>query len=106
MSVAAGVRVLLPAVVISEATRGDARDASVNRVINRIEVVSINEPIAREAARLKSDARMKGVSHTIDALVVAVAVVVGGGGILTSDPRDIALLADARPGVRIKPLRV
>ena len=49
---------------------------------------------------------MKGVEHTIDAIVVAAAVYFGGGAILTSDPKDIARLADQRPDMDIQTLVV
>ncbi len=49
---------------------------------------------------------MSGVEHTIDAVDVAVAVVDGGGAILTSDSKDIAALADQRPDLRIPTLKV
>lgn len=77
-----------------------------NRVINNLEVVPVDETGAREAAALKHAARMAGVEHTIDALVVAVASLAGGGAILTSDLDDIAALASARPDLTIVPIRV
>lgn len=76
-----------------------------NRVINLVEVVPIDEAGAREAAGLKTTAQMAGVEHTIDALVVAVATLAGGGAILTSDLDDIAALASARPNLAIVPIR-
>jgi predicted nucleic acid-binding protein len=106
MSQRTGTPVVVPAIVIAESTRGDGSDAPVNRVLNKLSVVSIDENGAREAARLKRAAGMTGVEHTIDALVVAVATLGGGGAILTSDVRDIAALASARTGVAVTPIRV
>lgn len=77
-----------------------------NRVIKGFEVVPVDEAGAREAAGLKTAAQMSGVEQTIDALVVAVASLAGGGAILTSDVDDIAALASARPDLTIVPIRV
>jgi predicted nucleic acid-binding protein len=102
--ITAGV-VVVPSVVIAESLRGDAADARTNQTLSGLEVADIGEPEAREAARLKRASRMTGVQHTIDALVVAVASLAGGGAILTSDVDDIAALATARPNVTIVPIR-
>ena len=91
--------------VIAESTQGNPKDAAMNRVINTLEVVPVDETGAREAAALKSAAQMVGVEHTIDALVVAVASLAGGGAILTSDLDDITALAAARPDLTIVPIR-
>lgn len=97
--------VVVPSVVIAESLRGDAADARTNQILSGLEVADIGEREAREAARLKKASRMAGVAHTIDALVVAVASLAGGGAILTSDVEDIAALATARPNVTIVPIR-
>ncbi|MDQ3951582.1 MAG: PIN domain-containing protein [Actinomycetota bacterium] len=106
MSREAVARVVVPSVVIAESLRGDAADARTNRILSGLAVADIGEREAREAARLKNASRMTGVQHTIDALVVAVASVAGGGAILTSDVGDIGVLAEARPEVQIVPIRV
>lgn len=105
MSRRAGARVVVPAIVIAESTRGNAADASVNRVVNASTVAPVDEAAAREAVLLKRRAAMSGVPHTIDALVVAVATLAGGGAILTSDVDDITALAAARPEIVVVPLR-
>jgi predicted nucleic acid-binding protein len=102
----AGARVVVPAIVIAESTRGDPADAAVNRVVNALPVVPVDEEAAREAARLKRGAGMAGVAHTIDALVVAGASLAGGGAIITSDVDDISALAAVRPELVIVPIRV
>lgn len=102
MCESAGTPVFLPSVIIAESTRATARDAMVNRIIAGVTVVAIDHDIAREAAALKNKAQMSGVEHTIDAIVVAVAALAGGGAILTSDPIDITALADRRPDLRIR----
>jgi predicted nucleic acid-binding protein len=77
-----------------------------NRVIQGTTVVPLDLELAREAAALKAEAGMSGVEHTIDAIVVATAVAFGGAAILTSDPDDISRLADQRPALRIRTLKV
>lgn len=105
MSRAAAARVVVPSVVIAESLRGDAADAPTNQVLSGVATAEIGEREAREAARLKRASRMTGVQHTIDALVVAVASLAGGGAILTSDVDDIAALVAGRPDVAIVPIR-
>ncbi|MHB1711535.1 MAG: type II toxin-antitoxin system VapC family toxin [Acidimicrobiales bacterium] len=100
----AGVPVLVPAAVLAETLFGDGRDAQVNQVLKKLQVVVITDPIARTAADLKRLARMVGVAATIDAIVVAVSAAASGGVVLTSDVEDIRKLADCVSGVRIRPV--
>lgn len=102
----AGVRALLPSVVLAEATRGDATDAPINQIMKGLTLVAIDEEVAHLAARLKSRTGLVGVEYTIDAIVVAVTAVAGGGAILTTDPADIKALASAIPDVRIRAISV
>jgi predicted nucleic acid-binding protein len=104
-STAAGVPVLVPAVVLAETLFGDRRDARVNQALSRLHIVDTTEPIARAAARLKRRARMSGIAATIDAVVVSVSAAAGGGVIVTSDVDDIRALARAAPDVRIRAVR-
>jgi predicted nucleic acid-binding protein len=85
---------------------GDERDARVNQVLKRLQVVPLSDSIARSAARLKRLAGMTGVAATIDAIVVATSAAAGGGVILTSDPDDIRILASHVSDMRIKPIHV
>ena len=101
-SAQAGVSVIVPSVVLAESLSGTNRDAGVYRVLRHLVVVDIHADHARVAATLKSGAGLTGVEHTIDALVVAVAVLEGGGAILTTDPQDIRALAAARSDVKIR----
>lgn len=103
---AAGVPVLVPAVVLAETLFGDGRDARANQVVKRIQVVSITGALGRSAAELKRLAGVAGVGATVDAVVVAVSAAAGGGVILTSDAPDIRRLAGAAPGVRIRAILV
>lgn len=98
----AGVEVSIPSVVIAEAVRGSAKDAAVNRVIKAVgEVSSADERTGRGAGALLGAARS---TSTVDALVVASAIELGGGVVLTGDPGDLEPLADGHPEVMIRPL--
>jgi predicted nucleic acid-binding protein len=87
---------VVPSIVLAETLFGDQRDAPVNQVLKKLAIFSVDEDVARVAARLKRLSGMSGVASTIDAIVVAVSVSLGGGAILTSDPDDIKQLADAQ----------
>jgi predicted nucleic acid-binding protein len=98
----AGVKVAVPAVVLAETVRGTARDAPVDRVLKAVgEVIPSDGRSGRTAGALLARARS---SSTLDALVVAAAVDVGGGVVLTSDPDDLEALASGRSEVIIQPL--
>jgi predicted nucleic acid-binding protein len=98
----AGVEVAIPSVVVAETVRGAARDASVNRVIQSVgEVTSAHETTGRVAGALLGTARS---TATVDALVVASALELGGGVVLTGDPDDVELLATGHPEVVIRAL--
>lgn len=102
----ASVPVLVPAIVLAETLFGDGRDASVHRVLKRLEVVPVTDSLARHAAGIKRVAGRQGAAPTIDAVVVATSVAAGGGVVLTSDVDDIRALASYADGVRIRPVRV
>lgn len=98
----AGVEVSIPAVVVAETVRGSAKDAPVNRVIKAVgEVTVVDERAARSAGALLGATRS---SSTVDAMVVASAVELGGGVVLTGDPDDLGTLAANHPEVVISPL--
>lgn len=87
----AGVEVVIPSVVIAEAVRGSAKDAPVNRVVKAVgEVRPVSETTGRVAGALLG---ATGSTATIDALVVASAIELGGGVLLTNDPDDLEKLA-------------
>lgn len=97
-----GVEVSIPSVVVAETVHGGARDAPVNRVIASVgEVSSIDESTSRLAGALLGAARS---SSTLDALVVASAVWLGGGVMLTGDPGDLEPLARPHPEIVISEL--
>lgn len=98
----AGVEVSIPSVVIAETVRGSAKDAAVNRVIKVVgEVSSADERTGRGAGALLGAARS---TSTVDALVVASAIGLGGGVVLTGDPNDLEPLAEGHPEVVISAL--
>jgi len=98
----AGVEVSIPSVVVAETVRGSAKDAPVNRVIKAVgEVSAADESTGRGAGSLLGAARS---SSTVDALVVASAIELGGGVVLTGDPNDLEPLASGHPEVVISAL--
>lgn len=98
----ARVDVSIPSVVVAETVRGTAADAPVNRVLKAVgEVDAADEAIGRTASRLLGHA---GSSATVDAVVVATAVEVGGAVVLTGDPDDLSALADGHREVVIEAL--
>jgi predicted nucleic acid-binding protein len=98
----AGIEVSIPAVVVAETVRGSAKDAPVNRVIKAVgEVTVVDERAARSAGTLLGATRS---NSTVDAIVVASAIELGGGVVLTGDPDDLGMLAADHPEVVITPL--
>ena len=94
---------VIPAVVLAETTRGSARDARVDRVLKAVrDITPVNEQTARAAGRLLAAA--DAGNATVDALIVAEAVLDGPTLILTSDLIDITALAADHPHVRVYPI--
>jgi predicted nucleic acid-binding protein len=97
----AGVEVLVPAVVLAETVRGSAKDAPVNRALKAVgEVIPVDDQAGRAAGGLL----VVRSSSTVDALVVASALRVGGGVILTADPDDLTALASGHREILVEPL--
>ncbi len=95
-----GDLLVVPAVVLAETTRGGGRDAPVNRVINSVgDITPATEAIARQAGRLLAAAGL--ANATVDALIVAEAVLGGPATLLTGDVGDFSALADGHPQIRI-----
>ncbi|MBK9180066.1 MAG: hypothetical protein IPM45_10970 [Acidimicrobiales bacterium] len=65
------------------------------------EVTSADESTGRAAGALLGAARS---ASTVDALVVASAIELGGGVVLTGDPDDLEPLASGHPEIVIRPL--
>lgn len=95
-----GAEVVVPVVVVGETTRGSGpRDATVNRVLKAVgEIPAAVEQTGRTAGALLAAA---GSAETVDAFVVAEAVLRQVAQILTGDPDDLRPLADGHAGVRI-----
>ena len=93
-----GDLVVVPAVVVAETTYGGRRDAPINRVLKAVdEVTPVTEATARLAGRLLA---ASGLSRaTVDALVVAEAILGGAAILLTGDMDDFSALAAAHPHV-------
>jgi hypothetical protein len=92
--------VIVPAVVIAETTRGGPKDAAVNQVLKAInEIAPVTEVTARVAGRLMAASHL--ADATVDALVVAEAVLGGPAVVLTGDPLDLSSLAAEQEHVRI-----
>jgi predicted nucleic acid-binding protein len=92
----------IPVVVVAETVRGGPRDAAVNRVLKSVGTITeLREVHGRVAGQLLGAAR---IAATVDALVVAHAVVAGGGQILTGDQQDLARLAESHPEVTVHAL--
>jgi predicted nucleic acid-binding protein len=94
-----GLATIVPPVVIAETTRGGPRDAPVNQVLKTFDVVStIDGEIGRTAGRLLGRAASEA---TMDALIVATAIALGGGRIVTGDVDDLRALATDNPEVTV-----
>ena len=90
---------LVPSVVLVECLQGHpGRDALANRFLKTCNIVEeIGEPLARQAALLRRQARR---GSAVDALVIALAE--PGGTVLTSDPGDLNALAQYARGVIVE----
>jgi predicted nucleic acid-binding protein len=94
--------VLTPAVAVAEVVRGEGpRSARLRLFLASVPITPTTAAHAWAAGRLLARA---GSNQTIDALVVAEAVLGAGGLILTGDPDDLRALAVGEPGVTIVPL--
>ncbi|HEX7277065.1 MAG TPA: type II toxin-antitoxin system VapC family toxin [Acidimicrobiales bacterium] len=96
--------VLVPAVVCAELCRGAARTRRVEAALGRVRppfsVVVTDFGLARQVGAVLHGARARS-ADMVDAHVVAVCALHGGGLVVTSDADDINRLAQAVPAVRI-----
>jgi predicted nucleic acid-binding protein len=97
-----GLPVRVPSAVLVELCRGPGYDEPVDHVLSRgfARVVTTGARIARHAGHLLAEAQ-RGSELAVDALVVATALRLGGGVVLTHDPSDLDLLVAGRPNVRV-----
>lgn len=95
----------VPSAVLVELYRGVGIDEAIDQVLGRgfARVVTTGVRIARIAGHLLAKADRDSES-AIDALVVATAVRLGGGLILTHDPGDLEHLGADHPNVRVAPI--
>jgi hypothetical protein len=85
----------VPAVVLAEALTGDhRRDFHANRLLRACQIRDVTEPCTREAARLRTATGQAAAISATDAIVAAYASATPDPVVLTSDPRDLAALAD------------
>lgn len=85
----------VPSVVLAEALTGvHRRDLRTNRLLRACQIRDVDEPQAREGARLRTcTGRADAISAT-DAIVVAFASTLPNPVVLTSDPHDLDALAE------------
>jgi predicted nucleic acid-binding protein len=96
------VPVRVPAAVLVELYRGGGADEPIDVVLARgfAQVVTTGARIARVAGHLLAEAGADS-AMAIDALVVATAIRLRGGVVVTHDPDDLARLAARHPNVTI-----
>ena len=97
--------VRVPSAVLVELYRGGGSDEPIDAVLARgfAQVVTTGARIARIAGHLLAGAG-SGSEMAIDALVVATAIRLGGGLIVTHDAADLGRLASGHPTVSIAPI--
>jgi hypothetical protein len=99
-----GIPVRVPTAVLAEAYRGTPADAAVDRVLGRgIQPITMGQGTARLAGGLRYRDRLDSC-HTVDALVVATAIRLGGGLVATGDHADLQSLARENPNIKVMPL--
>jgi predicted nucleic acid-binding protein len=85
----------VPAVVLVEALTADPRrDFHTNRLLRACRIRELDEPQAREAARLRTATGRAAKISATDAIVAAFASTCTDPVVLTSDPRDLTDLAE------------
>jgi len=99
-----GLPVRVPTAVLAEAYRGIPADAALDRVLARgIRPFTTGQAAARLAGGLRYRDRLDSC-HTVDALVVASAIRLGGGIVATGDPDDLRSLAREHSYINVQPV--
>lgn len=93
-----GDEIVVPPVVVAQSIRGGPRDAPIHRLLHAVQVPFVGLRLARVAGELLGTA---GMSDAADALVMAEALRGGPSVVLTSDPNDMARLAEGKRPVRV-----
>ena len=96
--------VRIPTAVLLELYRGPGFDEPVDRAVAQgfAQVITTGARIARIAGHLLAHIGA-GSELAVDALVVATAIRLGGGIVLTHDPDDLTRLAARHPNVAVVP---
>ena len=85
---------IVPTVVLAEALTGDhRRDYHENRLLHTCDIQPVDETVARAAAGLRSQPKLRRAPSAPDAIVVATADRAGGATVLSSDSNDLRALA-------------
>jgi predicted nucleic acid-binding protein len=95
--------VVVPSVILAELYRGPRHNALVDACLSRetgIQVRDTDRPLARIFGGVLSAAQV-GSEYLADAHVIAVAVELGGGLVLTGDPEDLSRLAASYGNVTV-----
>lgn len=99
-----GIPVRVCTAVLTEAYRGTPADAAIDRVLGSgIRAITVGQAAARQAGSLRYRDRLDSC-HTVDALVIATAIRLGGGIVATGDPDDLRSLARQHANVKVEPL--
>jgi predicted nucleic acid-binding protein len=68
-----------------------------------IRAITLGQATARQAGKLRHRDLLNSC-HTVDAIVVATAIRLGGGIVATGDPDDLRSLAREHANVKVEPL--
>ena len=99
-----GIPVRVSTAVLTEAYRGTPADAAIDRVLGSgIRAITVGQAVARQAGGLRYRDRLDSC-HSVDALVIATAIRLGGGVVATGDPDDLRSLARQHANVKVESL--
>ena len=104
----AGWPVRVPAAVLAEQYRGGRHDQPIDSFLAKqarvVKVVDTDRALARTVGNLLGK-HGRGSADHVDATVVATAIRLGGGIILTCDQGDVEALSEGLPGITVEVLR-